>query len=42
MIYNNLKRNTNSKVEVQNKPNIHFVKGPFVEIKGPKEANYKV
>ena len=42
MIYNNLKKNNNPKVEVQNKPIIHFVRGPFVEIKGPKEADYKI
>lgn len=42
MIYDNLKKNTKSKVEVQNKPIIHFVRGPFVEVKGPKEAEYKI
>lgn len=42
MIYDNLKKNTKSKVDVQNKPIIHFVRGPFVEIKGPKEAEYTV
>ena len=42
MIYNNLKKNKNNIVEIQNKVLIHFVKGPFVEIKGPKESNYKI
>jgi len=42
MIYNNLKKNTNSIVEIKNKVILHFVRGPFVEIKGPKEAEYKI
>jgi autotransporter strand-loop-strand O-heptosyltransferase len=42
MIYDNLKKNKKNKVDVQNKVIIHFVKGPFVEIKGPKNASYKV
>jgi len=42
MIYDNLKKNNKPKVEVQNKPVIHFVRGPFVEVKGPKEADYKI
>ena len=42
MIYDNLVKNTNYKKEIQNKVNLHFVRGPFVEIKGHKEADYKV
>jgi autotransporter strand-loop-strand O-heptosyltransferase len=42
MIYDNLKKNPNNKREVQNKVTIHFVRGPFVEIKGSKQAQYKV
>ena len=42
MIYDNLKKNTKYKVDIQNKPLIHFVKGPYVEIKGPVQADYKV
>jgi autotransporter strand-loop-strand O-heptosyltransferase len=42
MIYNNLKKNKNNKVEIQNRVFFHFVRGPFVEIKGPKEANYLI
>jgi len=42
MIYDNLKKNTKYKVDIQNKPLIHFVKGPYVEIKGPIQADYKV
>jgi len=42
MIYDNLIKNINSKREIKNKAHIHFVKGPFVEIKGSKEANYDV
>ena len=42
MIYNNLKKNKNNKVEVQNRALFHFVRGPFVEIKGPKVANYLI
>ena len=42
MIYNNLKKNINPIVNVENKVVIHFVRGPFVEIKGGKVAEYKV
>ena len=42
MIYDNLKKNENNIAEVLNKAIIHFVKGPYVEIKGPKKAKYKV
>jgi len=42
MIYDNLKKNENNIVEVTNKAIIHFVRGPFVEIKGSKQGNYKV
>ena len=42
MIYDNLIKNKNSKIEVENKVHYHFVKGPFVEIKGQKKAEYLV
>ena len=42
MIYDNLKKNINPIVNVENKVVIHFVRGPFVEIKGNKVAEYKV
>jgi len=42
MIYDNLKKNTNPITEIQNKVIHHFVRGPFVEIKGNKSAEYKV
>ena len=42
MIYDNLKKNINPIVNVENKVVIHFVRGPFVEIKGGKVAEYKV
>ena len=42
MIYDNLKKNTNPIKKVDNKVMIHFVRGPFVEIKGNKEAEYRV
>lgn len=42
MIYDNLKKNQNNIVEISNKAVIHFVRGPFVEIKGSKKATYKV
>jgi autotransporter strand-loop-strand O-heptosyltransferase len=42
MIYDNLKKNKNNIVEVQNKVIIHFVRGPYVEVKGPKNAEYRV
>ncbi len=42
MIYDNLVKNKNSKIEIENKVHYHFVKGPFVEIKGLKKAEYNV
>lgn len=42
MIYENLKRNINNITEVRNNVSINFVKGPFVEIKGPHKAEYTV
>jgi autotransporter strand-loop-strand O-heptosyltransferase len=42
MIYDNLKKNINPIVNIENKVVIHFVRGPFVEIKGSKVAEYKV
>lgn len=42
MIYDNLKKNENNIVEIQNKVKLHFVRGPFVEITGSKKADYKV
>jgi autotransporter strand-loop-strand O-heptosyltransferase len=42
MIYNNLKKNKNNIVEVQNKLILHFVRGPYAEIKGNKSAEYKI
>jgi autotransporter strand-loop-strand O-heptosyltransferase len=42
MIYDNLIKNKNSKIEIENKVHYHFVRGPFVEIKGLKKADYIV
>ena len=42
MIYDNLKKNTDNIKEIQNKVTLHFVRGAFVEIKGLKDAEYKV
>ncbi len=42
MIYDNLKKNNKTILEKQNKVYYHFVRGPFVEIKGPKTAKYTV
>jgi autotransporter strand-loop-strand O-heptosyltransferase len=42
MIYDNLKKNKNNITQVKNKAFIHFVRGPFVEIKGSVDAQYKV
>jgi autotransporter strand-loop-strand O-heptosyltransferase len=42
MIYDNLKKNTNKIKPIENKVNFHFVRGPWVEIKGSKVAEYKV
>ena len=41
-IYKNIKRNKSSIVPLTNKVRQHFIKGPFVEIKGPIEQHYKV
>jgi autotransporter strand-loop-strand O-heptosyltransferase len=42
MIYDNLVKNKNSKIDIENKVHYHFVRGPFVEIKGHKKAEYVV
>jgi autotransporter strand-loop-strand O-heptosyltransferase len=42
MIYDNLVKNKNNKIDIENKVHYHFVKGPFVEIKGQKKADYIV
>ncbi len=42
MIYDNLIKNKNVRREVRNALLVHFINGPFVEIKGPKQAEYKV
>jgi autotransporter strand-loop-strand O-heptosyltransferase len=42
MIYDNLKKNENNIVKIQNKVTLNFVRGPFVEITGNKKADYKV
>jgi len=42
MIYENLKRNINNITEVTNTVSVNFVKGAFVEIKGPYKADYTV
>jgi autotransporter strand-loop-strand O-heptosyltransferase len=42
MIYDNLKKNLNNIVEPQNKVTIHFIRAPFVEIKGIKDAQYRI
>jgi len=42
MIYDNLKKNKNNIVEVQNKLILHFVRGPYAVIKGNKSAEYKI
>ena len=42
MIYENLKRNINNITEVKNSVSLNFVKGAFVEIKGPYKAEYVV
>ena len=42
MIYDNLKKNTNPIINVDNKVIINFVRGAFLEIKGSKKAEYKV
>jgi autotransporter strand-loop-strand O-heptosyltransferase len=42
MIYDNLKKNTNPIVNIDNKVIVNFVKGAFLEIKGSKKSEYKV
>jgi hypothetical protein len=42
MIYNNLKKNKNNIREIKNKVIIHFVKGPFVEVKGNTPGEYRI
>ena len=42
MIYDNLVKNKNNKIDIENKVHYHFVRGPFVEIKGQKKAEYTV
>jgi autotransporter strand-loop-strand O-heptosyltransferase len=37
-----LVKNKNNKIDIENKVYYHFVKGPFVEIKGQKKAEYNV
>jgi len=41
-MYNNLKKNPSPIKNIENSINYHFVDGPFVEITGPKVANYLV
>ena len=42
MIYDNLKKNPNPIINIDNKVIVNFVKGAFLEIKGSKKAEYKV
>ena len=42
MIYENLIKNFDNIKDVKNNVLIHFINGPYVEIKGPKNAKYKV
>lgn len=42
MIYDNLIKNENPIIEIQNKVNFHFVRGPWLEVTGPKKAIYTV
>ena len=42
MIYDNLIKNNNNIKPIENKVFYHFVKGPFVEIKGSNVAKYKI
>jgi autotransporter strand-loop-strand O-heptosyltransferase len=42
MIYDNLIKIKNNIREIQNQVSYHFINGPFVEVKGPKEADYKI
>jgi autotransporter strand-loop-strand O-heptosyltransferase len=41
-IYENITRNRNNVVSITNKVRQHFIKGPFVEVKGPVNEDYKV
>jgi len=41
-IYEGIKRNKKNIVPLENKVRQHFIKGPFVEISGPIEQDYKV
>ena len=42
MIYDKLKKNLNNIIQIKNKVIIHFVRGPFVEIKGNTNAEYRI
>lgn len=42
MIYDNLTKNIKNIKKIQNKVILHFVNGPYVEIKGPNKAIYLV
>jgi autotransporter strand-loop-strand O-heptosyltransferase len=42
MIYDNLIKIKNNIRETQNQVSYHFINGPFVEVKGNKEADYKI
>ena len=42
MIYDNLVKNKNNIMEIQNKVIYHFVNGPYIEIKGNKSKTYLV
>ena len=42
MIYDNLKKNKNNIIQLENKLILHFVRGPYAEIKGNKSAEYKI
>ncbi len=42
MIYDNLVKNLNNKANIDNKVYFHFVRGAFLEIKGPKQSTYNV
>ena len=42
MIYDNLKKNLNNIIQIKNKVIVHFVRGPFVEVKGNTNAEYRI
>ena len=42
MIYDNLVKNKNNIMEIENKVIYHFVNGPYIEIKGNKSKTYLV